>query len=115
MSRSAKLRLADILEACDRVLDYTSGMSAEEFKADGRTTDAVIRNLQIIGEAVKPLPEATRARDEAVDWRRIAGMRDMLVHAYFGIDLDLVWDVAETKIPPLRDAVRRLLDEPEPT
>ena len=115
MSRSVSLRLADILEACDRVVDYTSGMSLDDFRADPRTADAVIRNLQIIGEAVKPLPEATRARDEGVDWRRIAGMRDMLVHAYFGVDLDLVWDVVETKIPPLRAAVRRLLDDPEPS
>lgn len=113
MSRSERLRLADILEACDRVVHYTSGMSAEAFKADSRTTDAVIRNLQIIGEAVKQLPGATRARDDRVDWRRISGMRDMLVHAYFGVDVDLVWDVVETKIPPLHATVRRLLDDPD--
>jgi uncharacterized protein with HEPN domain len=112
MSRSAELRLADILEACDRIADYTSGMSLEEFAADTRTTDAVIRNLQIIGEAVKQLPKATRAQDDAVDWRRITGMRDMLVHAYFGVDVEIVWDVVETKLPPLRAAVRRLLDNP---
>jgi len=112
MSRSASLRLIDILEACDRIIAYAGGLSAAEFAADTRTIDAVIRNLQIIGEAVKHLPEATRARDDTVDWRRMTGMRDMLVHAYFGVDVEIVQDVVETKIPPLRVAVRRLLDEP---
>jgi hypothetical protein len=73
--------------------------------------DATIRNLEVIGEAVKGLSEQTRSRAPGVPWRRIAGMRDQLIHHYFGVDLEVVWRVVEAELGPLRQAVDRLLDE----
>ena len=79
-------------DAIDRALKYTEP-GREAFLADPMTQDAVIRNLEIIGEAAKRVPEASRARAPHLPWREMAGMRDKLVHDYFGVDLELVWDV----------------------
>jgi uncharacterized protein with HEPN domain len=89
------------LDAIDAILEYTSG-GRDEFMADRKTQDAVIRNIEILGQAVKGLAEETRARDTTVPWRQIAGMRDKLIHDYFGVDLALVWDVVERELPTLR-------------
>ena len=73
--------------------------------------DAVLRNLQIIGEAAKAVPADVRQRHPEVDWKGMAGLRDVLAHAYFGLDNDTLWDVVITKVPQLRNQVRRILDE----
>ena len=101
MSREPSLYLADIEESCRLILGYTAGMTGEKFRAERKTVDAVVRNLEIIGEAVKHLPASSRSGRADVDWRRIAGFRDILIHAYFGVDLDIVWDVVANKIPGL--------------
>lgn len=80
------------------------------FFADGKTQDAVIRNMEIIGQAVKGISDDTRALDTAVPWRQIAGMRDKLIHEYFGVDLALVWDVVERELPSLRPRLEILLE-----
>jgi uncharacterized protein with HEPN domain len=74
-------------------------MTADQFRADERTFDAVVRNLEIMGEAAKHIPDATRAHMSKVPWRKIAGMRDWLAHAYFGIDFDILWDVVRNMFP----------------
>jgi len=89
------------LDAIDAILEYTAG-GRDEFMADRRTQDAVIRNIEILGQAVKGLADDTRSLDETVPWRQIAGMRDKLIHDYFGVDLTLVWDVVERELPALR-------------
>ncbi|MHA1839455.1 MAG: HepT-like ribonuclease domain-containing protein [Candidatus Ranarchaeia archaeon] len=71
--------------------------------------DAVIRNLEVIGEAVKHIPKEFQNKHSTVNWRKIAGLRDILIHAYFGVDLDIVWDVIENKLDPLEDEIRKLL------
>lgn len=109
MSRDASLYLADIEESCRLILTYTADMTAEQFRADRKTVDAVIRNLQIIGEAAKRLPASEKARRAEADWRRIAGFRDVLIHAYFGVDLDIVWDVVTSKVG---DLLKIVTDEP---
>jgi uncharacterized protein with HEPN domain len=105
VSREASLYLADIEESCRLVLAYTAGMTAPQFRTDRKTVDAVVRNLEIIGKAVKHLPASDRVRRADVDWRKIAGFRDILIHAYFGVDLDVVWDVVVNKVPGLLEAV----------
>lgn len=77
MSRNLRLYLTDILVACEKILRYTDGMNFEQFVADDRTFDAVIRNLQVIGEAVKNVPVDVRDRDPEIEWRKIAGLRDI--------------------------------------
>lgn len=86
MSRSMRLYLEDILTSCAKVKRYTQGMTFEDFQRDERTYDAVVRNLQIVGEAVKNIPQEMRAKYPEVEWRKIAGLRDILAHAYFSIE-----------------------------
>lgn len=83
MSRDLQFYLTDILVACEKILHYTRGMNFEQFIADDRTFDAVIRNLQIIGEAVKNIPVDIRDRNSEIEWRKIARLRDILAHTYF--------------------------------
>jgi uncharacterized protein with HEPN domain len=84
---------------------YTSGLSIDDFRADEITSDAVVRNLEIIGEAAKKLPPELRQGIPNVEWQRIAGLRDILIHEYFGIDTEIVWDVVTTKMPTLSAAI----------
>jgi uncharacterized protein with HEPN domain len=93
MSRNLRLYLEDITESCDKILSYTSGMSFEAFIADDRTYDAVLLNLQIIGESVKNLPQDVRDRAPDVEWRKIAGLRDIIAHAYFQVEGSIIWDI----------------------
>lgn len=111
MSRSWRLFLEDIIEASDRVLRYSEGKDLSIFSADEMAYDAVLRNLQIIGEAAKAVPADVRQGHPEVDWKGMAGLRDVLAHAYFGLDNETLWDVVTTKVPQLRDQVRRILDE----
>ncbi len=112
MSRDVGLYLEDMLEAVRRVSEYSSGLTRAELVADRKTVDAIVRNLEILGEAAKHVPAEVRSRNPAVDWKRIAGMRDVLAHDYFGIDEDILWDVIANKIPalqaPLEEALRGL-------
>ena len=100
--------LGHVLEALERILVYAQD-GEESFRKDLRTQDAIIRNLQVLGEAVKKLSAETRTTHPEVPWRDIAGMRDRVVHDYFGISLDIVWDVIKNHVPPLRDKLRKLL------
>lgn len=109
MPRDPVLRLRDILEACDQIAGYIAGYDVEQFQADRRTSDAVIRQFEIIGEAVKGLPDTLRQRETGVPWQAIAGFRDVLSHAYFAIDLLTVWDAATAKLPSVQQACERLL------
>jgi uncharacterized protein with HEPN domain len=107
--RGEREYLADIREAIQRIEQYTAGLSYEQFLADGKTQDAVIRNIEILGEAVKHLPAELIAAHAAVEWKSIAGMRDKLVHDYFGVNLDILWDVVTTKLPPLRVQIDKII------
>lgn len=110
MSRDPLLYLEEILGAADAVAAYISGFDYEAFRSDRKTQDAVLRNLVLIGEAVKQLPAELTSRHAAIEWRRIAGMRDMLVHQYFSTDLEIVWDAAAHRLPAVRVAVQAILD-----
>ncbi len=110
MPRDVTVFLEDILDACGKIGRYTSELSLEQFRQDEKTIDAVVRNLEIIGEAAKKLPEDTRT-GIAVDWKRIAGLRDVLIHDYFGIDVEIIWDIVQTKIPDLFREVSSYLNK----
>lgn len=107
MSRDWRLYVEDIAAACAKIEDYTVGMTQEVFVADTRTFDAVVRNLEIIGEASKRIPVDVQQRIPSIDWRKMAGLRDVLAHAYFGIDNDILWDIVTHHVPVLDAAVRR--------
>jgi uncharacterized protein with HEPN domain len=83
----------------------------QEFFKDSKTYDAVMRNIQIIGEAIKHLPADVRKEYKNVDWKRAAGLRDIVVHEYFGINKDIIWDVIKNKIPELEKEVRKILKD----
>jgi uncharacterized protein with HEPN domain len=108
VSRDWRLYWRDIIDCCRKIDRYRAGMDRAAFEADDRTFDAVLRNLEVIGEAVKRLPPEARALAPQIDWRKIAGMRDLLAHAYFGIDKDIIWDVVTNKLPELRAAIEHV-------
>lgn len=105
MSRDERMYLQDIASSCTKVLQYTKNMAQVDLIRDQKCYDAVVRNLEIIGEAAKHISEDLRARFPDIEWRKIARMRDVLSHVYFGIDNDILWDVVQNKIPPLLAAI----------
>ncbi len=111
MPRDSRVYLEDILEATRKITTYTGSLSKTAFLEDEKTLDAVIRNLEVIGEAVKKLPEDLRAQHSGVEWKKIAGLRDILIHEYFGLDAEIVWDIVRNKVPALDREVRTILNE----
>ena len=103
--------LSDILEAASRIMTYTEGLTSELFLKDVKTQDAVIRNLEIIGEATKQIPDYIRQKAPHIPWRSIAGMRDKLIHRYFGVNLDIVWSVVQNDLSALKKAVEVILSK----
>jgi uncharacterized protein with HEPN domain len=110
VSRNIRLYLDDIVASCSKIQRYVKEMAFEEFVTDERTFDAVIRNLQIIGEACKNIPQDVRDRTPQIEWRKIAGLRDILAHAYFQIENEIVWDIVQNKIDALKEQVEGLLE-----
>ena len=107
--RSDREFLTDIREAINRIQQYTAGMTYEEFVRDTKTQDAVLRNLEIIGEAVKNLSRSLREEYPSVPWKSMAGVRDRLIHHYFGVSLDVVWQIATEELVDVRAQVDRIL------
>lgn len=107
--RDWRLYADDIIEACGKIRRYMAGVTFDAFAADELTHDAVIRNLEIIGEAAGKLPKEVTVRAPQIPWRLICDMRNVLAHAYFGVSLKVVWDTATTQVDELEKAVRSLL------
>ena len=101
MPRDDHLYLADIKLSCEKIIKYTHGMSRETFFQDELTYDAVLRNLLVIGEAAKNLGQNLRDEYKGIEWKKICGLRDIIAHAYFGIDNNILWDIIKSKIPSL--------------
>jgi uncharacterized protein with HEPN domain len=100
--RSERLYLADILEAIEKIVGYTRA-GKDAFLVDSRTQDAVLRKVEIIGEAVRGVTDETRATHPEIPWKEMAGMRDRIIHDYFRVDVEVVWDVVSRDLPPLRE------------
>jgi uncharacterized protein with HEPN domain len=111
MSRNPRLYLEDIQQSCTKVMRYTDGLSFDQFKQDDRTYDAVLHNLEIIGEAAKNVPEEIRQRFPNAEWRKITGFRDIAAHQYFSINDSIVWDIVQNKIPGLITQIAQILAE----
>ncbi len=108
--REWQLRVEDILEAIARIERYVAGLTFEQFQADQKTVDAVVRNLEIIGEAVRHLSTDQESLPAGVPWVDIAGMRNILIHEYFGVDLSIIWQTITADLASLRGHLDRLLD-----
>lgn len=111
MSRDETLYLADIQECCEKILRYREGFTLKDFIDDDRTYDAILRNLEIIGETTKHISDETKARYPKVKWRKIGDFRNIVAHEYFGVSDEIVWDVIENEIPPLLEQVKIMLNE----
>jgi len=109
MNKDDTVFLKHILDAIDLIDDYLKDKSYEEFEENRMLQDAVIREIEIIGEATKNLSVKFRNKYSEIPWRQIAGMRDKLIHGYFGVDLGAVWDTATKDIPSLRKKLREIL------
>ena len=106
--RPIDLLLNDIIESIDRVEQYTQGMSFDEFSSDQKSIDAVVRNLEIIGEAANRLPDDFKERHSSVEWYKVVGLRHRIVHEYFGIDLQIIWQIVHVDLPSLRQTLSRI-------
>jgi uncharacterized protein with HEPN domain len=113
MHRDYRLYLDDILDAIDRISEYVEGMDDDAFISDKKTQDAVIRNLEVIGEASRNLSDELKAQSNEIEWTKIIGFRNILAHEYFGVSIPIVWDIVQSKIGPLREACTKLLKQLE--
>jgi len=113
MKRDIGDYLEDILNTIDKAENFIEGMTYEEFIKDDKTVFAVIRALEIIGEAVKNIPDDVRKSYPEIPWRDIAGMRDKVIHGYFGVRLDIVWNTVKEELPSLKPIFEKILKELE--
>lgn len=115
MSRTYDTYLLDIIKAINRIESYVQDTTRSQFETDRMRFDATVRNLEVIGEAVKRVPDSIRENYSSVAWRKIAGLRDRLIHAYFDIDIDIIWDVVQSELPVLKSEVQRIINEQNTT
>ena len=111
MHRDHRLFLDDILEAVSKIRAYTAELDYAAFAKDAKTQDAVVRNLEIIGEAAGRLPDSVLAESPETEWRKIVGMRNILAHEYFGVSIPVVWDIIKNKLDSLEMSCRALLNK----
>lgn len=108
MPRDYKAYLRDISDSAQRIERYVKGLEYEDFHSNELVRDAVVRNLEIIGEAVKNIPQTVRDAHPRIEWNKIARMRDILAHAYFGVDEEVVWDIVQNKLGDLKGLIAEI-------
>jgi len=111
MKRDTRLYLKDILDAIKAIESFVEGMDFETFKQDDKASSAVIRKFEIIGEATKNIPEDIRRRYPDIPWKEMTGFRDKLIHFYFGIKYEIVWDTIRLRLPELKIKLQRILKD----
>ena len=109
MQREPKVYLEDIYSATVKIEKFTKNLSFDDFVDNELVSDAVIKNILVIGEASKNIPDEIRIANPEIEWRKMAGMRDMMIHGYFSINYRIVWDVVKHKIPTLTQQIKNLL------
>jgi len=110
MKKDYKLYLKDIAEAMKSIEQFVKGITFDDFVKDDKTTSAVIRKFEIIGEATKQIPDELRQKYPTIPWKEMAGMRDRLIHFYSGVDYKLVWDTIKNRLPQVKPLIKKILD-----
>jgi uncharacterized protein with HEPN domain len=111
MPRDFRLYIDDILDAISQIQQYMVNCNQKAFTSDRKTQDAVVRNLEIIGEAARALPDDLKEAAPEIDWQKIVGLRNILIHEYFGISIPILWDIVQNKLTPLETACRYMLQK----
>ena len=113
MKRDYMLYIKDILDCMEKIEDFIGDMDFDEFVKDDKTTSAVVRKLEIIGEATNNIPKEIRMKYKEIPWSDIARMRDKIIHFYFGVDYEIVWKVIKERLPEIKQQIKRVLKELE--
>ena len=108
--RAAPLLIEDIREAIEKIERYVAGLNHDAFVKDDKTIDSVVRNLEIIGEAANRIPESVRAQYAGIEWRKLVGLRNRIVHDYFSIDVEIVWEIVQKDLPVFRSKLTQARD-----
>ena len=113
MKRTFRDYVEDILTSFEETQEFTQGLDFDAFAKDRRTVNAVVRSLEVMGEAAKRIPEEVREKYPQIPWKRMTGMRDKLIHEYSGVDLEIVWGVVKEELPPLKPLFERMHQDME--
>ena len=109
--RPIDLLLNDVRQSIDRIEQYIKNLSFDTFSDDQKSVDAVVRNLEIIGEAAKRLPDEFKEKYSEIEWYKVVGLRHRIVHEYFGIDLEIIWQILHKDLPELKQKLMQIMDE----
>ena len=111
MNRDYKLYVKDILDCIDKIEAFVEGMDFNTFVKDDKTSSAVVRKLEVIGEATKNIPKEIRQKYKELPWSDMAGMRDKVIHFYFGIDYEIVWKVIKERLPEIKPYIEKIIED----
>ena len=111
MKRDYSLYIKDILDCIERIEEFIGDMNFDQFLQDDKTSSAVVRKLEIIGEATKNIPKSITQKYDEVPWKEMARMRDKIIHFYFGVDYEIVWNVIKERLPEIKPTILQILED----